>query len=441
MRAKITKRTVDATKAEQRNIFVWDTETKGFGLKVTLAGRKVYLLQARLNGHLKRWTIGRHGSPWTPDTARTEAVRWLGTIADGIDPAEAKLRAKNDMTLSNLCTLYVEEGCTTKKPSTLKVEKGMIERHIKPLLGKRRLLQIDRAQVERFLRDVADGKTAVDTKTGFRGRAIVRGGRSTANRTIDLLSSILNFAVARGLCSDNPTRGVKKFRQEHRNRFLTGEELARLGEVLTAAETGYALSEDCRAKGEPRKSGRRGVADPDRGENPVALAAIRLLLLTGCRKSEVLSLQWDWVDFDRSVLRLADSKTGAKIVPLGAPALQLLQAQKRVEGSNYVFPSSIGEGHLVGLQKIWGRIRTSAGLADVRLHDLRHSFASVGVAGGDSLYIVGKLLGHTQARTTQRYAHLADDPVRATADKISRHIEAAMAGNSENNVVELATKR
>jgi integrase len=193
--------------------------------------------------------------------------------------------------------------------------------------------------------------------------------------------------------------------------------------------------------GEPTKSGRKGESSPPAGENPYATAAIRLLTLTGCRKSEILSLRWDWVDFERGVLRLPDSKTGAKVVPLGAPALEVLQSIARVEDNPHVIAGLKGTGHFVGLQKVWKRIRTAAKLPDVRLHDLRHSFASVGVAGGDSLYVVGKVLGHTQSRTTQRYAHLADDPVKTAADRIAKRIAAAMEGRTAAKVIELSASR
>jgi integrase len=163
---------------------------------------------------------------------------------------------------------------------------------------------------------------------------------------------------------------------------------------------------------------------PVEAENPIALAAIRLLVLTGCRKSEILTLQWDHVDFERSCLRLPDSKTGAKVVQLGAPALAVLAKFPRVE--NYVLPGAAAGKHLVGLPRVWERLRKRAKLTDVRLHDLRHSFASVGAASGDSLLVIGKLLGHRDPKTTSRYAHLADDPLKAAADRISTNIALAM---------------
>jgi len=202
---------------------------------------------------------------------------------------------------------------------------------------------------------------------------------------------------------------VKKYASKPRDRFLSVPEFVKLGEVLTGAERG---------------------ADPTASENPYAISALRLLMLTGCRKTEVLSLRWEWVDFDRAMLRLPDSKTGAKIVHLGKPALELLQGMSRVEGNPHVFPSTRSDGHLVGLHRIWDRIRRRAGLEGVRIHDLRHSFASVAVSGGDSLFLVGKVLGHAKARSTERYAHLADDPVKAVADRTSREIAAALNGGN-----------
>jgi integrase len=322
------------------------------------------MLQTRVCGRLRRLTIGKHGAPWTPDAARAEAVRLLGQVAAGIDPTDAKMALKRDLTVAELCTIYLAEGCATKKASTLAVERGLIERHIKKLIGPRRVQSLTRGDVERFLADVANGKSAIDERTRPRGRAVVRGGRGTANRTIDLLAAILAFAVNRGLRPDNPARGVKKFKLPHRTRFLSASELARLGEALEQAAT--------------------------EGENPQAIAALRLLILTGCRKSEILGLQWDWMRWERSCIELPDSKTGAKIVPLGTPSLELLRSLPRLEGNDHVLPGAAGKGHLVGLQKIWDRVRTRAQLPEVRLHDLRHSFASVGAAGGDSLFIIGQ---------------------------------------------------
>lgn len=405
MKAKITKRTVDATKPGKRDSFTWDTEVTGFGLKVTPAGNKVYILQYRFGGQLFRYTIGKHGSPWTPDEARDEAIRLLGMGADGINPATIKAADKAEKTVAELCDQYLDEGCETKKPSTLATDRGRIERHIKPLLGRRRVKDLMPNDVRRFMTDVAKGKTTVNVKTGHRGRARVTGGKGTATRTVGLLGGILAFAVAEGLRSDNPVRGVKRYPDNKGERFLSPEELARLGEALTTAETD--------------------------GENPVAIAGIRLLILTGCRKSEILTLERSHVDFENGCLRLPDSKTGEKTILLGAPALELLASIPCVEGNPYVLPGFKVGAHLVGLPRVWERIKVRAGLEGVRLHDLRHGFASVGAGAGMGLQMVGKLLGHRDPKTTARYSHISNDPAKAAADRIAGTIAAAMNGGQE----------
>ena len=399
---RISKRTVDATTLGARDVYLWDADLAGFGLKVTPTGSKVYLAQYRIGGRkgrTRRVTIGRHGT-LTPDQARREARRLLGEVAAGRDPAEARAKARRELTVAELCELYLAEGVATKKQATVEMDRSRIARHIKPLLGHRQLRSITRADIERFMQDVAAGKTACDVKTELRGRAIVTGGKGAAVRALGLLGGIFTFAVDRGLRPDNPAHGIKRYAGRRKERFLSSVELARLGEALAAGER--------------------------EGEHPSAVTAVRLLAFTGCRKSEILTLRWEYVDMERSCLRLPDSKTGAKVIPLGAPALELLASLPRVEGNPHVLPGARANGHYVGLPKAWQRIRRRAGLDDVRLHDLRHSFASVAVAGGDSLYLVGKVLGHRQSRTTEVYAHLADDPLRAVADRTARQIAAAM---------------
>ncbi|MGI9357261.1 MAG: tyrosine-type recombinase/integrase [Rhizobiaceae bacterium] len=401
MQQKLTKRLVDSLSAAPKDNFLWDLDISGFGLKITPRGRKVYIVQKRLNGRLRRFTIGQHGAPWTPDTARVEANRILVCLSAGIDPGEERRKAEADLTIAELCDLYTKEGCGTKKASTLATDRGRIERHIKPLLGKKKLGQLTRGDLERFLADVANGKTAADVKNGKQSRSIVRGGKGTASRTLGFLGAILKFAVDRGLRGDNPCRGIRRYQDRKIERYLSKQELMNLGRTLVEAEKV--------------------------GTNVYAIAAVRLLLLTGARKNEILSLKWDWVDFDRSLLRLPDSKTGSKAIPLGDAAIDVLQKIPRELDSPFVFPGSGNEGHLMGLQKIWERIRAKADLDSLRLHDLRHHFLSVGASSGESLYILGKLAGHKRPETTQRYAHLADDPVRQSANRIASTIEASIA--------------
>ena len=408
---RINKRTVDALRPGERDVVVWDSGLPGFGARCRAHGGKYYILKYRAAGRQRWYTIGRHGAPWTPETARREAKRLLGEVSAGLDPAEAKAEARRDLTIAALCDLYLAEGCATKKPSTIASDLGRIRRHIKPLLGRKHVRALTRADVERFMLDVAAGKTADDIKTGFRGRAIVTGGKGTAAKSVSLLGAIFTFAVNRGLRSDNPAHGVKTFKPRRFERFLSSAELARLGDALSNAER--------------------------EGENPFAMAALRLLAMTGCRKTEILTLRWEHVDLARACLRLPDSKTGSKVIPLGAPAVELLASLPRLEENPYVLPGNKPGGHFVGLPKVWRRTRVRARLPDVRLHDLRHSFASVGAAGGDSLFVIGRLLGHSSSATTERYSHLSDDPLKMAADRISNQIHAAMKGEAGADVVPL----
>uniref|UniRef100_UPI0035692ADC tyrosine-type recombinase/integrase n=1 Tax=Sneathiella sp. TaxID=1964365 RepID=UPI0035692ADC len=333
------------------------------------------------------------------------ASQILGLVAHGEDPATAKQAEKMVLTVAQLCDRYLEHGAATKKASTLATDRGRIERHIKPLLGRMRVPDVKRSDVTRFLQDVAAGKTAVDVKTKARGRAIVRGGKGTATRTVGLLGGIFSFAIESGWISENPVRGVKRYRDNRNERFLDAAELTKLGAALDAAEV--------------------------KAENPYALAIIRLLVLTGARKGEIESVRWSEVDWQYCYLRLSDSKTGQKLVMLNGAALEVLKAVPRQNASGFVFPATRSEGYYAGTSKVWRRIRHDAGLAGVRLHDLRHSFASMAVSGGASLPVIGALLGHRDDSTTARYAHLANDPVRQVSNQIGAALHRAM--KSEEN--------
>ena len=401
MSKRLSLSVVNGAKPREKDYFLWDADLKGFGLKVCAGGRKSYVCKYRVGtgrgSPTRRMTIGAHGSPWTPDAARKEAAKILGQVAQGADPAKVKQADKAVLTVSELCDRYLQVGVGTKKASTLATDRGRIERHIKPLMGHRRIIDVTRADVSQFMQDVAVGKTATDLKPGKRGRAIVKGGKGTAARTVGLLGGIFSFAVEAGWIKENPVRGVKRFRDRRNERFLDGDELQTLGAALMAAE-----------------------AD---GENPYAIAIIRLLILTGARKGEIESLRWSEVDWQYSYLRLSDSKTGQKLIMLNGAAVQLLKSLPRQNMSDYVFPSSQSDGFYVGAPKVWRRIRNAAGLFGVRLHDLRHSFASMAVSSGASLPIVGTLLGHKNSSTTSRYAHLQEDPLRSVSDTVGRAMQ------------------
>lgn len=401
MPIKLTKRVVESATASGSDSLLYDTVVRGFGARVGRGGSKSYFVEYRLPGRVRRrFTIGPHGSPWTVETARAEALRILGLATDGEDPMRRRQDERRAMSVAALCDVYLSDGCEMKKASTIAVDVGRIERHIKPLLGKRPARDVTKLDIERFMRDVAAGKTATDTRTRPRGRARVRGGKGTASRTLGLLGGIFTFAIELGVREDNPVRGVKRYPGRKFERFLSGDEFRRLGVALALAENA--------------------------GENLFAIQAVRLLIYTGCRKSEVLTLRWPFVDAEHRCLNLPDSKTGAKEVYLSSSAVDLLAALPRQAGTNYVFPGRSPGTHLTDLAGFWERLKESAGLEGLRLHDLRHSFASVGVSRGSSLPILGKLLGHRDVSTTQRYAHLADQPVRRAVEDIGLAIDAAM---------------
>jgi integrase len=422
MRGKITKRAVDDLAANANaEVVLWDQEVRGFGIRARVGGAKTYILHYRAGtgrgAPLRKLTIGKHGSPWTPDMARTEAKRLLGLIASGEDPAERRADERKALAVSELCDLYLAEGATHKKPSTLKADRGRIVHHIKPLLGRRRVDKITRGDVERMLVDVKTGKTSAPRPKEGKRRpgSIVTGGSGVSAQCVALMGTLLAFAVTRGLRPDNPAHGVKKPPVRKMERFLSEDEIARLAIALDA--------------------------EANRTGNPYPAAAIKLLLLTGGRRGEIIGLQWQHVDFERRCLRLPDSKTGAKVIYLNAPALEVLAGLPRMSTNSHVVPGKREGAPLVGIDKVWFRVRAAAGLQDVRLHDLRHSFASMGVAGGLSLPVIGALLGHKHAATTARYAHLSADPLRAANDVVGTRITAAMKrkpdahGDATGNIV------
>ena len=384
MKAKITKKSVEGVKPGVRDVFLWDTEMPGFGCKVTPKGGRVYLVQYWSNRRARRYTLGRHGAGMTADEARREAASIKGQVAKGADPATMRAEDRAAPTLATFAERYLaEHAAIKKKPASAAEDERNLRNHILPALGRLQLTHILRADVARFHQSMKAKPVA-------------------ANRCIALLSKMFNLAEKWGLRPDgtNPTRHVEKYRERKIERFLSDTELARLGAVLAEAEQS--------------------------GKHPSVVAAIRLLVFTGCRRDEILKLQWAHVDLENRCLRLPDSKSGAKLVPLGAPALELLAALPKVNGNPYVLPGEVPGKHYVALEKAWHRLRAKAGLADVRLHDLRHSFASVAAGMGESLILIGSLLGHSDTATTARYAHLSSDPRRAAADRIAGRIAAAM---------------
>ena len=386
MRGKITIGSVKAlVAAGGKEAVLRDTALGGFEVRARVGGVKVYAVRYRFGSGrtapMRRVTIGKHGSPWSPESARSEAKRLLALAAHGKDPAGAKAAAKTAPTVGELAERFLAEHVDTKrKERTADEYRRLLDKMILPALGKRKVADVTRQEV---------------TKLHHAHRATPY----QANRIFAVLGKMFNLAERWGVRPDgsNPCRHIEKFAERRRERMLSPEELARLGNVLAAYDG-----------------------------SPYYGAAIKLLVFTGARLGEILGLQWQWIDFERGQARLPDSKTGAKTLHLPPPALAALAELPRVEGNPYVIVGGVQGAALVNLEKPWRAIRKAAGLDDVRLHDLRHSFASIAASGGMGLPIIGKMLGHTQAQTTQRYAHLANDPVKAAAATVADKIAAAM---------------
>jgi integrase len=393
----------------------------GFGARRQKGDVVAYVLKYRTKDGRQRWhTIGRHGSPWTPDTARDEAQRLLGEVAKGDDPASAKQAARRAATVAELCDAYIEAAetgrlltrrRTAKKATTLATDKGRIERHIKPLLGGLKVSAVTRADIERFRDAVTEGETKARVKTGKHGLARVTGGRGTATRTMGLLGAIFAFAIRRGLRADSPVRGVERHADGQRNRRLSEAEFASLGEALrTMPGTAW----------------------------PIAVAATKFLALTGWRRGEMLSLKWPEIDLVTRTARLIDTKTGGSMRPLSYTACDVLRALPRL--GELVFPASIGADKTMrGFHKIWLRIAKRAAFgADVTPHVLRHSFASVAADLGFTELTIAALIGHRAGSVTSKYAHHADAVLLQAADAVSDRVAELMGeARAPGVVVEL----
>jgi integrase len=412
---KITKRVVDALRPDRggKEFFRWDAgdgALKGFGIRMKPSGTASYFVQYRnKEGRTRRLVLGKVGT-LTPDEARTIAGDALKAAAKGGDPSAERHAARAAITISELCDLYVADVGGQIKASTLAMDRSRIECHVKPLIGRRTVAALTQHDVERFQADVAAGKTAKPRQEEGRGGK-VSGGRGVAARTVGMLGTILEFGKRRGMISDNPVRGVRRFPDNKRRRFLSIDELAALGGAMREAMT--------------------------RGENHTGIAAIRALLLTGCRRNEILSLPWAWLDMKARCIRFADTKSGAQLRPIGAAAAKQMAAQPRHEDSQWVFPADRGDGHFVGLPQVLGRICARAGLEGVNVHVLRHSFAAAAAEMGFSELTIAGLLGHTVSGVTARYAHIPDSALVAAADRVSARIAAVLDGSAGADVLPL----
>ncbi len=422
---KLTKEFVDKTTPQAAPF--WDSELPGFGLKVAKNGVKTFFVRYRPKGTgrsgPKRYApIGRYGV-LTPAEARNEARRILGRVAAGDDPAAEAAAASGAISVAELAERFLADEVDPKrKPATAALYRIYLRKHVLPEIGTMKAEKVNRATVAKL--HVKIGKT----------RPV------TANRVKDtVVSGMFAFGIARALLPPdmtNPAKNIEKFKETSRERFLSGDELERLGAALREAETvGIPWQVDESGPNAKHLPKERRVTVL----SPFATGAIRLLLFTGCRLREILHLKWPDVDFERGMLHLPDSKTGKKSVVLNAPALEILTTLPRA--SAYVIAGTDPAQPRSDLKRPWTLVCRRAGLEGLRLHDLRHSFASVGAGAGLGLPVIGKLLGHASPTTTAKYAHLDNDPVRRATNAIGATIAAAMAGASAGeNVVTLKAK-
>jgi integrase len=378
---RITKRLVDSLQPAETDYFRWDDDLKGFGVRVRTSGRKVYLLQYRSGGRTRRVGLGIHGNV-TPDEARRHAKELAGRVARSEDPAEEIRTRRVAPTVAALCdqfmSVYVPDNC---KPSTCAEYRRSVEIFIKPRIGSLKLLDVKRSHIAQLHQEL-------------------RHIPYQANRTLGVLKRMFSLAGLWDLVPDgtNPCRHVKPYPETERERFLSPEEYDRLWSTLAELEA--------------EQPGMRS-----------AVNAIRLLALTGCRLGEIQKLRWEYVREDK--LKLPDGKTGPRTVYLSPEAVAVLNAIEQLPDNPYVITGTVPGQHLTDLQRPWRRIRARAGLENVRIHDLRHSFASAAVTNGESLPMIGKLLGHKSVKTTARYAHLADEPVQAAASRVAAIISSS----------------
>jgi integrase len=409
---RITKRSIDGLTAANREYIAWDREIPGFGVRVRPTGAKSYIVQYRAGTGRKaptrKLTLGPVAK-LTAEEARTLARKAVGSVAHGQDPAAARSEDRRTLTIAELIDVFLSEHVESKRRTgTARHYRDVLKRIVAPAIGTMKADKVKRLDLARL--------HLKWKRTPYQ-----------ANRILAVVGSMYSFAGKRGLVSEgvNPARGIEKYAEDGRERFLSTEELVRLGAAIRKAETAgirWNVDEKKPTSKHVPKKGCRTIIGPH------AAAALRLLLFTGCRLREILHLKWEHVDFERGLLFLPESKTGKKTVVLNAPALAILSALPRIGA--FVIAGDQSDRARTDLKRPWAMVIREASLEGLRIHDLRHSFASFGAGGGLGLPIVGKLLGHANAVTTARYAHLDADPLRRASERIAGTIAAALGERS-----------
>ncbi|MCT4654304.1 MAG: site-specific integrase [Cohaesibacter sp.] len=395
MKINLTKASIDLLQPKSTRYQVWDQQVRHFGIRVSPSGNKSFILKyVNHNREQKYKTIGKYGA-WTLKKARDEAIRLNGQISIGRDPQLMKMEKAREISVSMLCDRYLKDGCGHKKPSTLATDRGRINRLIKPLLGQKKIGGVTKRDVERFQERVTAGDIPGNQNKKNSNKKMF-GGRGTASRTMGLLGAIFQYAVDSELMVRNPVRGVKRSADEKNEKYLTQEELSLVSLALHRAEKQH--------------------------RNIFAIQAIRLLMQTGCRAGEILNLKWHDVHLDDAYFDVVDGKTGFRTCKLSVQTVSEFKKIPKIADCDLVFPGSNLDKPYQGLGKFWRKLLKDAGVDHARLHDLRHTYASIAISEGIPLAVVGCLLGHRDPSTTQRYAHILDNTQEEAVEQVSGKI-------------------
>jgi integrase len=385
----------------------WDSEITGFGIRTTAGGTKTFVLKYRTRDEgLARWlTICRVGD-MKPTEARNEAIKARGIIAAGGDPAGERQASRKAQTVGELCDAYLKDCKTRTRPlraNTISSHTSNVENHIRPAIGHRAAKSLTSFDIDKLQTAIAAGRSA---KRKGRG-GVSTGGPGAAARAIAVLGAVFEYGRRAKIVAANPVTDIIKLPQRKRDRFLSVAEIRRLGDAMRDAAA--------------------------EGEIAVSIAAVRFLLLSGCRRMEVLTLKPSYLDRSARCIRFPMTKTGKQTRPIGKTAVEALD--EAPSSDSWFFPAERGDGHFVGLPKTIERLFARAEINDASAHTLRHTFATVAVDLGFSELVIAGLLGHKMPGVTARYAHAPDSALLLAADTVSKHIAGLLNGKKSANVI------